>query len=49
MQILLDKGILKNTRHGYENNNGFVVGYSRTRTKRYVEDKYADLAKKLMN
>lgn len=40
------KDIIHNTNNGYVNKFGNVVGFYRTKNKRYIEDKYADLARK---
>ena len=47
MTKLLKHNYVKNTKYGIVNNNGSSVGYYRTRHRRYIEDKYADLAKTL--
>ena len=47
MELLAKKGILKNTKYGYVDRYGNLASYYRTRNKRYIGDKYADLAKKL--
>lgn len=45
---LLSKGIIKNTHRGYVSKNGSEVGYYMTSgKKRYIQDKYADIAEKL--
>jgi len=47
MQKLIKDGVIKNSRNGFVNQKGFTVGFYRTRNKRYIEDKYADMAKRL--
>lgn len=47
IEILLKKGILHNTNHGYVDRYGNLASYYRTCHKIYIGDKYADLAKKL--
>lgn len=47
MTLLLDRGILRNSHHGIVDKNGFTVGFYRTRNKRYIEDKYVGIARKL--
>lgn len=47
MEALLNKGVLRNTDKGFVEKNGNVVGFYRTRHRRYLEDKYVDIAKKL--
>lgn len=49
MKELLQNKIVKNTNKGLVNQNGDIVGFYRTRNKRYIEDKYADIAKKLVS
>lgn len=38
--------IIHNTSKGYIDNQGYTVGFYRTRNKRYIEDKYADMYNK---
>lgn len=47
MKKLIENNVLRNTRNGFINKHGESVGFYRTRNKRYIEDKYADIAKKL--
>lgn len=47
MEALLAKGVIRNSAKGYVKQNGDVVGFYRTRHRRYLEDKYVDIAKKL--
>lgn len=47
MELLLNKGIVRNSHHGFVDKNGFIIGFYRTRNKRYIEDKYIGIAKKL--
>lgn len=49
MKELLQNKIVKNTNKGLVNQNGDIVGFYRTRNKRYIEDKYADMAKSLIS
>lgn len=46
MEVLVDKKIIKNTSKGFTDKFGNEVGFYRTRNKRYIEDKFADMAKK---
>ena len=48
MNYLVKNNILRNTKRGYVNDKGFIVGFYRTRTKRYLEDRYVDRARKGM-
>lgn len=41
-ELLLKKGIIKNTASGITNPNGNKIGFYRSVYKRYIEDKYAD-------
>lgn len=46
MKLLVEKKIIHNSSKGYVDTNGDEVGFYRTRNKRYIEDKFADMAKK---
>lgn len=45
VQLLIDKGILKNTKYGLVDQTLTPTGYYITRHKRYIEDRFADMAK----
>ena len=47
MEKLLKEKIVHHTRYGLTDNRGNIIGFHRTRTKVYIEDRYADLAAKL--
>lgn len=47
MEALLENGVLRNSDKGFVKENGDIVGFYRTRHRRYLEDKYVDIAKKL--
>lgn len=47
MELLIKNGYLSNSRKGIVDRCGNNVGYYRTRNKRYIEDRYADIAAKL--
>lgn len=47
MEALLENGVIRNSDRGFVKTNGDVVGFYRTRHRRYLEDKYVDIAKKL--
>ena len=51
IQKLIEKGFLKNPKNGYVNpKKNYRVGYYRTKgagAKRYIEDFYVDMAKRL--
>lgn len=49
MKELIQNKIIQNTNKGLVNENGDIVGFYRTRNKRYIEDKYADMAKSLVS
>ena len=43
IEKLLSEGVIRNTRRGYIDKNGYPVGFYRTKgvaKKRYIEDKY---------
>lgn len=47
MKRLFKNGIVKHTSKGITDKNGNPTGFYRTKTNRYIEDKYADIAKSL--
>lgn len=47
MKKLFKHGIVRHTSKGIVNNDGNPTGFYRTRTSRYIEDKYVDMAKSL--
>lgn len=47
VELLEKKKIIHNSGRGYVDKFGNVVGFYRTRNKRYIEDKYVDIAKRL--
>lgn len=48
MKKLENHGDIRNTVRGYVDKRGFTIGFYRTRHRTYIEDKYADIAKKLV-
>ena len=51
LNVLLEKGILKNTNNGYVNQRGYHVGYYRnsgSAHKRYIEDWYVKRAREIL-
>lgn len=46
MNLLVAKKIVHNSKKGYVDKYGNEVGFYRTRNRRYIEDKFADMAKK---
>ena len=47
VELLISKKIIKNTTKGFVDKNENQIGFYRTRNRRYIEDKYVDIAKKL--
>lgn len=47
MKKLIDNKYVRNSSKGFVDKNGNTVGFYRTRNKRYIEDRYVDIAKKL--
>ena len=47
MKKLIDNKYVCNSKKGYVDKYGNPVGFYRTKNKRYIEDKYVDIAKKL--
>ena len=47
MKKLIDKNYIHNSRRGFVDKRGNVVGFYRTKNKLYIEDKYVDIANKL--
>lgn len=47
MELLMKKRIVRNSSKGFVDKNENQIGFYRTRNKRYIEDKYVDIAKKL--
>lgn len=47
VELLINEKIIKNTTKGFVDRHGNLIGFYRTRNKRYIEDKYSDIAKKL--
>lgn len=48
MKKLFELNYLHHSNKGIVNQNNYTVGFYRTRNKRYIEDKYADIAKNIM-
>lgn len=48
MNILFKKKIIRNNRDGVVNKNGWPTGYTTTRNKAYIQDRYVDIAQKLL-
>ena len=47
LDVLVKNHILSNTHRGLVNHYGNTVGFYKTRNKRYIEDRYADMAKRM--
>ena len=47
IELLERKRVIRNSGKGYVDKFGNVIGFYRTRNKRYIEDKYVDIAKRL--
>jgi len=50
MNLLITKGIIRNTNHGYVDKYGNSISFYRTKgcaKKRYVKDKYVDMLSRL--
>lgn len=48
MDVLIENGILKNTREGIVTPDGMPTGFYQTRNKKYIEEKYVCIAKDLI-
>ena len=48
IELLVKKNILHNSRSGFVDRYGNTIGFYCTRNKKYIEDKYVDIAKKLL-
>lgn len=48
INVLVESGIIRNTAQGFLDNRDYPIGFYRTRNKRYLEDKYVDMAKNLL-
>ena len=47
VELLEKRKIIRNSIKGYVDKSGNIIGFYRTRNKRYIEDKYVDIAKRL--
>lgn len=47
VELLEKKKIIRNSSRGYVDKFGNIVGFYCTRNKRYIEDKYVDIARRL--
>ena len=46
LELLESRRIISNSDKGFVDRSGNVIGFYRTRNKRYIEDKYVDIVKK---
>lgn len=46
MELLIKNGVVRNSSKGFVDKNENQIGFYRTRNRRYIEDKYVDIAKK---
>lgn len=49
MTVLKERDLIRNSHLGYVDKNGNKVGYCKTCNKRYIEDSYADTAKRILH
>lgn len=49
MNALIEKKVLYNSVKGLTDKRGGSVGFYKTKNKRYIEDKYVNLAKRLLD
>lgn len=47
MELLIKNGVVRNSSKGFVDKNENQIGFYRTRNRRYIEDKYVDIAKEL--
>lgn len=47
MELLIKNKVVRNSVKGFVDNRNNEIGFYRTRNKRYIEDKYVDIAKTL--
>lgn len=47
MELLVNRKFIFNTTKGFVDKRGNIIGFYRTRNKRYIEDKYVDIARKI--
>lgn len=47
MELLESRQIIHNSDKGFVDRSRNVIGFYRTRNKRYIEDKYVNIAKKI--
>ena len=48
IELLLKKKIIKNSHKGMVDKNNNLIGYYGTKSKIYIEDKYVNMAQKLL-
>lgn len=47
VNLLVKRNVIRNSNKGYLDKHGEPVGFYRTRNKRYIEDQYADMVKRI--
>lgn len=47
MELLIKNEVVRNSSKGFVDKNENQIGFYRTRNRRYIENKYVDIAKKL--
>lgn len=47
-KLLLQNGDIRSARNGFIDKEGSPIGYSRTKNKRYIEDRFVRLAETLV-
>ena len=47
MNKLIENGYIHNTSRGFKDSRGREVGFRNTRNKKFIDDKFADIAKRL--
>jgi len=47
MKKLIENGYIYNTARGFKDSRGREVGFRNTRNKKFIDDKFANIAKQL--
>ena len=47
MELLEKRNVIRNTNRGFVDHRGNTIGFHRTRKRRYIEDKYVEMAERL--
>ena len=48
MDKLIKNNYVHNSKKGYVDKRGYIIGFYHTRNKMYIEDKYVEIARKLL-